>query len=111
MNPEGVNQLGNSHVPYGQAKKMKQLAGEAPMSGAPLAQTALNAPRRARRNPQPKQAQPVSPPPALVPEYQTLPQVPPDEHYANIAAIPGASPLVQQIFGIRPSSPGPSQTA
>lgn len=97
-NPAGVNQLGNSHVPYGDAKRMKELAGEAPMSGAPIATAALQAPRRARRAPQPKaQTQLLSAP--IVAGVQPAPQVPQQELYANIASIPGASPLVQQIFG------------
>lgn len=98
-NPAGVNQLGNSHVPYGEAQRMKQLAGEAPMSGALIATSALQAPRRARRNPSRAQATPAPAPVAVVPEYQQLPQVPAQEHYTNIASIPGASPLVQEIFG------------
>ena len=97
-NPAGVNQLGSSHVQYGEAKKMKQLAGEAPMSGAPIATSALEAPRRARKAPQrPQQTQPE--PVAVHPEYQQLPALPPQQVYTAIAQIPGASPLVQQIFG------------
>ena len=99
-NPAGVNQLGNSHVPYGEAKRMKELAGEAPMSGAPLATSAIQAPTRARRRPQtPQPQQQAEPGPPPVPEYQQLPQTPPGQQYAAIASIPGASPLVQQIFG------------
>lgn len=98
-NPSGVNQLGSAHVPYGQAKQMQELAGEAPMSGAPIATSALQAPRRARRAPQgPSKGQPVLPAPA-VPEYQHLPQLPSTELFSAIAQIPGASPLVQSIFG------------
>jgi len=97
-NPSGVNQLGSSHVQYGEAKKMKTLAGEAPMSGAPLATSALQAPRRARKNPQP-QAQPVEPPVAVHPDYQQMPTLPTQQVYSSIAQIPGASPLVQEIFG------------
>jgi hypothetical protein len=97
-NPSGVNQLGESHVPYGEAKRMKTLAGEAPMSGAPLATSALQAPRRARRNPQP-QAQPVEAPVPVHPDYQQMPSIPTAQVYAGIASIPGASPLVQEIFG------------
>src|SRR5690349_17417824 len=98
-NPSGVNQLGEAHAPYGQVKKMKTLAGEAPMSGAPLATAALQAPRRARRNPTRTQAQPAPEPMPVVPEYQHLPQLPQSEIFASIASIPGASPLVQSIFG------------
>ena len=114
-NPAGVNQLGSSHVPYGEAKKMKELAGEAPMSGAPIATSALNAPRRARKAPQGRpqsQAQPQQEAPTpVVPEYQHLPQLPTDQLYSQIASIPGASPLVQQIFGVRPAGTGPGQAA
>lgn len=108
-NPSGVNQLGESHVPYGAAKKMKTLAGEAPMSGAPLATSALQAPRRARRNPTRTQAQPAPAPVAVVPEYQHLPQLPQGEIFSAIASIPGASPLVQSIFGSQvPAAPLPA---
>lgn len=96
-NASGVNQLGSSHVPYGDAKRMHELAGEAPMSGAPLATAALNAPRRARKQSGKPQAA-VEPAPPVVPEYQQMPTVPPQQQYASIASIPGASPLVQQIF-------------
>ena len=98
-NPGGVNQLGASHVPYGAVKRMKQLAGEAPMSGAPLATSALEAPRRARKNPQGQKSQaPVPAPVAVHPDYQQLPQLPSQELYQGIASIPGASPLVKTIF-------------
>lgn len=100
-NPAGSNQLGSSHVPYGDVKRMKTLAGEAPMSGAPLATSALQAPVRARRNPKPRaqqQAEQEQPMP-VVPELSQPPQVPTQQLYAQIAAIPGASPLVQQVFG------------
>lgn len=111
-NPAGVNQLGSSHVPYGQVKKMKELAGEAPMSGAPIATSALNAPRRDRKAPQGRsQAKPQEAPTPVVPEYQQMPQIPTDQLYTQIASIPGASPLVQQIFGVRPAGTGPGQTA
>src|SRR5690348_12123437 len=98
-NPNGINQLGSDRVPYGQAKRMKQLAGEAPMSGAPIATPALHAPVRARKNPTRTQAQPAPAPVPVVPEYQQLPQFPQGEVFSSIASIPGASPLVQSIFG------------
>ena len=101
-NPFGVNQLGSDRVPYGQAKKMKQLADSAPMSGAPIATPAINAPQRARR-PAPKAKPRVTqqgPIPAHpVAGYQQLPQIPQTQLYSEIASQPGASPLVQQIFG------------
>jgi hypothetical protein len=101
-NPSGVNQLGSAHVAYGEAKKMKELAGEAPMSGAPIATSALQAPRRARKNPQQRPRQQAQPEPVAVhQDYQQLPQLPPQELYQSIASIPGASPLVQQIFSGR----------
>lgn len=94
-NPYGVNQLGSDRVPYGQAKKMKQLSEEAPMSGAPIANAAVAAPQRARKRPQPQQEAP----PPMVPEYQPTPQLPQSELFSAIASIKGASPLVQSIFG------------
>lgn len=105
-NPNGVNQLGSDRVPYGEAKRMKQLTEEAPMSGAPIATPAINAPQRARRaapraSQRPSVGKPQnSPIPApTVPGYQMAPQVPQSELYTAIASIPGASPLVQSIFG------------
>lgn len=87
---------------------MKELAGEAPMSGAPIATSALQAPVRARRKPQPQQTQPEPAPPA-VPEYQHLPQLPQGELFSSIASIPGASSLVQSIFGSQvPAAPLPA---
>lgn len=96
-NPQGTNQLGSSHVPYGEAKRMKQLAGEAPMSGAPIATSALQAPTRARRKPQPQPV--VEHPTPVHADYQQMPALPAQASFASIAQIPGASPLVQEIFG------------
>ena len=105
-NPDGINQLGSDRVPYGQAKRMKQLAGEAPMSGAPLAAPAINAPQRARRRAPVASQRPSVPPtqqgPIPAPAVAGLQQTPtlsPSELYSAIAAIPGASSEVQQIFG------------
>jgi hypothetical protein len=94
-NPGGINQLGSDRVPYGDAKRMKELAGEAPMSGAPLATPAINAPRQAQRSA-------VRSPQANAPEQPVMPQQPgvspqafAAQAWGQIAAIPGASPLVQ----------------
>lgn len=46
-NVQGTNQFGQH--PYGDIKKMRELAGSAPMSGAPTAGRAIDAARRAQR--------------------------------------------------------------
>jgi hypothetical protein len=95
-NPGGVNGLGSDRVPYGQAKKMKELAGEAPMSGAPLATPALNAPRQAQRSTQSRPAAGAVEQPAPLPTPEVSPQAFASQAWQQIASIPGASPLVQQ---------------
>ena len=96
-NPGGGNQFGNYTLQpqYGDVKKQTQLTREAPISGSPFAAQALNAPRRQQKAatrgrsvvpsaPLPPVENPIGPPPDL---------------YQQIASIPGASPLVQHIFG------------
>lgn len=102
-NPYGVNQLGASHVPYKQAKKMKELASEAPMSGAPVATSALDAPERARSHPQMPRRQ-ATPAPAPV-VHALMPQPTTQDLYAGIASMEGASDLVREIFS-SPDRPG-----
>ena len=98
-NPNGINQLGSDRVPYGDAKRMMELQSEAPMSGAPLAGPAINAPRSVRRHPAsaaaPTSTAPVVPtqPPGPA---QITPQAFAAQAWQQVAAIPGASPLVQQ---------------
>ncbi len=103
-NPFGVNQLGASHVPYKQAKQMKELASEPPMSGAPIATSALNAPDRARSHPQMPRPQ-VTPAPAPLPAAMSVLPSSPQDLYAGIANMDGASDLVRTIFS-SPDRPG-----
>jgi hypothetical protein len=94
-NPNGINGLGSDRVPYGQAKRMKELAGEAPMSGAPLANPAIDAPRQAQRQSARRPAAAPPEQPAPPPPPQVSPQAFAAQAWGQIAAIPGASPLVQ----------------
>lgn len=97
-NPGGINQLGSDRVPYGDAKRLATLSGEAPMSGAPLATPAVNAPRNARRQRggQTQVTQPVAAgPPQLAPAVSYQAQL--AQTWAQIAMEPGASDLVKQI--------------
>ena len=102
-NPGGNNQFDHfeREAIYGDVKKSQQLTREAPMSGAPI--SALNTPRRlqkqqvkqgkaVRQNPQPD-AQPETP----MPPVTTTPPYPQylAQTMGEIAAVPGASPLVQ----------------
>lgn len=94
-NPGGINQLGSDRVPYGDAKRMKELASEAPMSGAPLATSAINAPRQAQRGSRTRPSAAPAEQPAQPPTPQVSPQAFASQAWQQIAAIPGASPLVQ----------------
>lgn len=98
-NPYGVNQFGEAHTHYGAAKKMKQLAEEAPMSGAPIASSALNAPQRDRRKPDSTQALFPLASAVAPPRPQMVAPTNPDDVNAMIASLPGASDLVRTIFG------------
>lgn len=96
-NPGGINQLGSDRVPYGEAKRLKTLSDEAPMSGAPLVSPAMNAPRQAQRSTQGRPAAaPVEQQPMVAPAPEVSPQAFATQAWQQIASIPGASPLVQQ---------------
>jgi hypothetical protein len=94
-NYSGSNQFYQPEPKYGDVKKMKELSREAPMSGAPVAKPAVNAPQRA-------QAQATTP---KTPAQQkpAKASIQPDyglelaSTWAEIAALPGASDLVKQI--------------
>lgn len=99
-NPGGGNQFGSSEAQpqYGDVKRETQLTRAAPMSGAAVATHTLEAPRRegkqaarGRGAAVPEAPMPVSTAPG--------PQGPPPATFQQIAAIPGASPLVQTLFG------------
>lgn len=91
-NPGGANGTQtfegfNPETPYGAIKRLKQTTQAAPMARNP----ALGAPDRARkRKGQPQQPQ--------VPVVQQLAQAPPPPSsvWAEVAGIPGISPLVTQ---------------
>ena len=97
-NPSGANSWEGfgTEEPYGQATHDAQLAQASPMAGAALAsgpiQSAKRAGRQAQRGaPAASQASPEPlPAPTPSPEAQLA------QYWQAIAAIPGASPLVQQ---------------
>ena len=91
-NPGGGNQFGNYTLQpqYGDVKKQTQLTREAPISGSPFAQQALGAPRRAQK----RAAGVGSPTPGPAPEVLAAPVTPTAGLWQQIAAAPGASPLV-----------------
>ncbi len=101
-NPGGANQFGNYTLQpaYGDVKRQTELIREAPMSGAPVAGRALASPRSAQRATQRPSAA-VAPD---APQQQAAPPLEPVTYQAQlaatwqqIAATPGASPLVLQI--------------
>lgn len=101
-NASGVNGFDGfgTEEPYGQATKDAQLAGGAPLAGAAVASRPIQAAKRAGRQAvRGASAQPVAsaqpqdsaPLPPQEPSYEArLAQM-----WQGIAAIPGASPLVQ----------------
>lgn len=100
-NESGFNQFAGfpTVTPYGAKAKQGMLQRLAPLAGDAAA--ALNAPRRdgkAAKRGTTADAQAEAAPPMLAPLAQA-PQLPPQQVYAAIAQIPGASPLVQQVFG------------
>lgn len=99
-NPGGTNQFQGfpTVTPYGDKQKQGTLQRLAPLAGD--AAEALGAPKRDQRATQrPGRAQVAAEPapPMLAPLAQP-PQLPPQQMYAAIGQIEGASPLVQQIF-------------
>ena len=91
-NDSGVNQFAGfpTQLPYGEKKREGMLQRLAPLAGSPVPE-----PRRASQSRAPVAAAPAPAPPAV----PAVSQPPAPELYAAIAAIPGASPLVQQVFG------------
>lgn len=95
-NPGGTNQFGTDPA-YGDVKRLTELTREAPMSGARVAAGATNAPRRAQRQvtrparPAAAAPQAAQAPPAPVSYEAQLAAV-----WAQVAADPGASPLVRE---------------
>ena len=102
-NEGGANQFGGYQIQpgYGDVKKQTELIREAPMSGAPTSGRALGAARSdqkraVRGTTQAAPAPPGAPAPAPTPPTQISPQQFALQAWQQIAAIPGASPLIQQ---------------
>ena len=87
-NKAGVNgyyDVGGQESAYGAQKRLEESTKAAPIPSAP----GVNAPRRAQRRAVKGQAQPAPPP-----EQQLLAApTPPRDVWAQVAAIPGISPL------------------
>ena len=92
----GSNQFGNYQLQpaYGDVKKQTALTRAAPISGAPV--SALEAPRQAQRATQRPRSQAQARPPVPAPSQ---PQVAPEQVYAQIAQIPGVTPVWRQLLG------------
>jgi hypothetical protein len=92
-NPNGANQFDKfaTEKPYGEVKRMNELSRSAPMSGAPVATPAVNAPQRAQH----KATTPKAPKPAKGGPLEYGLEL--ATTWAEIAALPGASDLVRQI--------------
>ena len=91
-NPDGVNGFNRfaPEQPYGEATNQKRLQQGAPLASSPVSVGALNAPRRTKQQatqPQQQAAPPLLPvAPPSSPAFTDL--------WQQIAATPGASPLV-----------------
>jgi hypothetical protein len=104
-NPGGANGWDGfgTEEPYGQKTQDSRLQQGAPLAGAKLAAGPIAAPRRAGRQTQrgtpipaaaPVEASAVVPPPAVSPDAQLA------QRWQAIAAVPGASPLVQEYAAL-----------
>lgn len=105
-NPSGQNSPVNfdgfvQNIPYGDKQRQGDLQRSAPVAGGSAAASPINAPRRAqRRATRPSTTTSaaagtpiVAPPPAS----DITPQATYAQLWQQIAATPGASPLVQQL--------------
>ena len=103
-NPSGQNQF-MREPGYGQIKRLDENTKAAPMSGAPVAAGAVNAPRRARRaaesgrtagtasvSPSPETSGPFGSAEPEGPSYEE--QV--AEAWAELAADPSAGPIIKE---------------
>lgn len=88
-NPGGVNGLYESEAPYGTIKRLEQSTKEVATPSAP----ALNAPRRAQKAAVNRPSQASQAPVQTPADYHELIA----QEWARYAAMPGASPLVQEI--------------
>jgi hypothetical protein len=103
-NPQGKNSavhfngLVQNPLVYGDKARQGDLQRTAPLAGGGAA-SALNAPRRAgsqaKSGPTPEAAPVPSQPPGAAPQPTYQAQL--AQTWAEIAAVPGASPLVQQL--------------
>lgn len=100
-NPSGAN--GITPPAYGDVKKQLQLSKQAPLSGAPIATAATEAPRRAQRKSQ-RDKRPAPPTQQELGEASVQPQQTPSydaqlaAKFTEIAGRPGAQgfPLIQE---------------
>jgi len=97
--PVHFNGLVQNPAVYGDKQKQGDLARSAPTAGGGAAGSMLNSPRRAKQQAMRPQQQQQSPQPQqLVPQGEAPSyQAQLASAWAEIAATPGASPLVQQL--------------
>lgn len=91
-NPNGVNgyyDVGGQESAYGVQKRLEESTKAAPIPAAP----GMSAPKRAQRRAVNGQAQQPAPP---VTEQLAAAPPPPSSVWAEVASIPGISPLVQE---------------
>lgn len=98
-NPSGVNGFTPPavEVPYGEAQQNAAVQRSAPLAGQQETARATNTPRRSQR--QAARGQAAAGPPPVLPGSpdQIAPQAQVAMFWAQVAAQPGASPLVQQL--------------
>lgn len=93
-NPAGSNGTEEPGNAYGAIKRATEQVRSAPLAGSA---GAVNTPRRAQRAAQRPTAGPQTPPPHPVDTQPVAYQPQLAQVWAELAAVPGASPLVQQM--------------
>lgn len=91
-NPAGTNGTEGPGNAYGAIKRATEQVRSAPLAGSA---SAINTPRRAQRAAQ--KPAPQAPPPHPVDSQPMAYQPQLAQVWAELAAVPGASPLVQQM--------------
>jgi len=101
-NPSGANnwQGMGTEEPYGQATHDAQLQRAAPVAGAALAAGPIGAAKRAGRKAQRGAPVAAQAPPVVAPAPEPSYGAQLAQYWQGIAAIPGASPLVQQYAAL-----------
>jgi hypothetical protein len=94
-NQNGVNgyyDVGGQESAYGAQKRLEESTKAAPMPPAP----GVNAPKKSQRRATSGQAQQPAPPPVSAEQQVLAAPTPPNAVWAEVAGIPGISPIVQE---------------